>query len=206
MYKEINVVNFCIVICSIVVIMLWNKLWSKLFDGQFIAAFYRQELGYRTINTDVKVQVIFQEKEIFPTAYSPISSSLPEAHNILLSPDGMLEEGIIFVDEDPRKAVILLQLGQSDNQLVFTKNTVYESDGIQLGMQLYQFEQPEMESIHYVNYINDETILMIANPNTQPHVQTKLWQVNLKSFEKNDLMKILIMDLNNPFSINTCWF
>ena len=65
--------------------------------------------------------MIFQEKEIFSTAYSPISSSLPEAHNILLSPDGMLEEGIIFVDEDPRKAVILLQLGQSDNQLVFTK-------------------------------------------------------------------------------------
>ncbi len=165
-------------------IWLWNKLYNKLFSGKFTDAYYKANLGYRTLDKIVDVTEVFNDSDEYPETYFPRESDLPVRCEMLLSEQGGLTEGRAIFASEEDKPVISLLLKQSKQKLLFNNSSIHTIENGEFGKLLHKFNNPVMESIHYANYINEKTILMIANPEGQPHIQTHLWQVDLQSFEK----------------------
>lgn len=155
-----------------------------MFTGKLTDAYYKANLGYRALDEVIDITELFREQDEYPETYFPKQSDLPCSCEMLLSEQGVLTEGIAIFDSEVDRSVISLLLKQSKQKLLFDNSSVHSIENGELGKLLHKFSNPVMESIRYVNYINEKTILMIANPDTQPHVQTRLWQVDLECFEK----------------------
>jgi len=103
---------------------------------------------------------------------------------LMLTPTGELTEDPHSFDNDGSHNVLSLTVTGSKTQLIFQHSTIYEQLGNRLGKTIHTFNNPIMQSIRYVNSVNDGIILMAADPDTNNSVDTKLWQVNLDTFEK----------------------
>lgn len=160
------------------IVILW--LWNRVYSGDGITSYYDEQLGHRVINNQYTVKEVLEIKEQFPSSDIPRKSDLPEAQKKLLTPSGELEEGLRVFDNDPNETVLTLNLGASKKQLLFKGNTVYQVQGSKLSEQLHSFTEANIDSIRYVNYLDKDTMLMVARATNKR--ETDLWQVDLNSY------------------------
>jgi len=107
---------------------------------------------------------------------------------LMLTPAGVLTDDPQSFDNDGSHNVLPLTLANSNTnsytKFIFQGSTVYEQAGNRIGRTIHTFNKPTMQSIRYVSNINNGIILMAADPDTHSYVDTKLWQVDIQSFEK----------------------
>ncbi|MDO6761492.1 hypothetical protein Q4566_14870 [Tamlana sp. 2_MG-2023] len=148
-------------------------------------------------NPNIQIEELSNTDAQIITEFMPSDGDLPVAKEFLMTPEGELRDEL-HVFDDENRTVLVFKLKDTDTTLVFLDNTIHLQQDHKLGELIHTFKNPVMKSIWFVNYVNTDTILMIANPDTQKHVDTKLYQVNLKTFEKTLLSKNPYYCSNRP--------
>ncbi|PKF62716.1 hypothetical protein CW745_04655 [Psychromonas sp. psych-6C06] len=124
-------------------------------------------------------QVIDAEKAV---NFDVNNSDLPVGIEMVLTGSGEIKENEPFNRHEDDKPALQLTLEKSLRQLLFVGNKVYQQDGDELGPLLHQFN--EFSHFSFVNYIDENTILIVASLAEFQHVENRLWQVNLSDFSK----------------------
>ncbi|MCP4325319.1 MAG: hypothetical protein GY787_26430 [Alteromonadales bacterium] len=115
------------------------------------------------------------------------NSDLPVGIEMALTESGELKKSEHIYHQENEKSVLQLTLTKSQQQLLFVGNKVYLQSGDELGCLLHQFD--EFSHFSFVNYIDENTILLVASLSEFEYVENRLWQVNLKEFSKTLLSK-----------------
>ena len=112
-----------------------------------------------------------------------LASELPVSTEMSITAQGVLKIRDNFFVEESDKFALQLNMQHSARQFIFTDNILYLKSGDGLGAKLWQFD--EFKSFHFVNYIDEDTLLVAATMADSQYAELQLWQVDLGDYSTN---------------------
>jgi hypothetical protein len=163
----------------------------------FVAIFGRMifidkfaELSMRRMTNVVIEDSAFSVVEIehslppLPYEYRPGSGDVPKAREILLTPEGDLQEGRRVFDSDPNKTVDVLESTEGHPDKVFIRNDIFTKQDQRLGDLIHQFAEPSLQIVRYVGGLNSDWFLLEGDPEGSLYTNSKLWQVSHQDYSR----------------------
>ncbi|MFT6985434.1 MAG: hypothetical protein ACJAT7_001243 [Psychromonas sp.] len=175
--KWLLIISFGIVFCVLSVVLI-----NLIFVGKITEVKIWFSSTVQILDNNIQVE----EKENVTQQVINVDrkhkSALPLSEKLDLTSQGKLIKRDIFSNEDQHTAVISLRLGNTERELIFKKNSIYERQDNQIGKLLHELDLSKMK-IQSANYVNEQIVLLSGMATAPKAFGTYLWQIDLNSFE-----------------------
>ncbi len=180
-----------IILYVVLALLIWP--WIKWFLTSFCSIKFPQSQYLFDViiaSDSVDVEEIFN-LNIQYCDEEPTPGDLVPATEMALTPSGDLiaEAGRYFDDEPVNKTVFTLPLVNLATTLLFVEDSVYEKCSNKLGKKLHTFEAPKIENVTFACNVNENNLIIVGYPNDLYRHDRRIWQVNPKTYETNELDK-----------------
>lgn len=109
-------------------------------------------------------------------------SGLPVGVEVVLNQEGVINNQKALFADEIEKPALQLNMKNSKRELIFIENKVHLKSGNKLGELVWHFK--EFHRFQFVNYIDENTIILAASSAASQYAEIQLWQVNLDDFSK----------------------
>lgn len=178
------------------VLKIWGALFAlgvlffvclaarMIFVGWFTERSVRLTRACHLLADRVTLSELRHDLPPLPYEYRPGVGDRGDAREVLLTPEGRVEEGRRYADEDPNRTVWWLEAQPGCPERVFVDGDVYEVVNGALGRKLTTFSEPALQSVSYVGGVDQRWFLLCGNRLESAHVDNALWQVDQVSFHR----------------------
>lgn len=178
-------------------LFLWVAV-RMIFVGWFTERSLRLMRPYDLLADGVSVAEAEHDLSPLPYEFQPPNGDTETAMEVLLTPEGMIEEGRRYFDEDPNRTVWWLQAQPGGRDRVFVDGDVHEMVDGALGHKLTRFSEPALKSVSYVCGVDQRWFLLCGNRLDSAHVDNVLWQVDQATYQRHLLTKDPYFTFSRP--------
>lgn len=165
-------------------IIVWFAI-RMIFIGRFTDLSVRLMTPYDLLADAVTVFEMGHGLPPLPYEYRPEGGTGAVAREVLLTPEGRIEDGRRCFDEDPNRTVWWLAAQAGQPERVFVAGDVHAVVDGALERKLTRFAAPALQSVSHVDGLDQRWFLLCGDRVGQAHVDDALWQVDQVSYERH---------------------
>lgn len=183
-----SVLKVILWVVGVPLVLMVTYLFYVFFNMIFISQITDIKKGFDTEfevkMNGVEIIEISDNEKILDFDFKPDTGDIEGSKVMVLTPDGMVEDRRRYFDDDTGRELEVVVRGNKLKSLLFKDNDVYEIDEGRAAEMLGSNSGPETGFVRHVLPVNKSVMLVQADNVEVKYVDTILWQLDLKTFEK----------------------